>query len=307
MYVSKDKIAEVFGGFAALPKHLLRNILFATDFSSCSEAALTYAIGLSRRYDSLLNIVSVVPAEICDNAQPPDPFYFRHSAENKMANLVASELFHGIKHQELVTEGEGGVSQVLSKLMQQLEIDLVVLGTHGRGGVKELLLGSVAEEIVYSAPCPVLTAGPCASPKPIPELKLGRILYATDLLPGSAKALAYALWLAEHEHAHLTLLHILKMPADVPLEYPEAERDIAMKRLQQLLSSEASLSEESEFIVEVGAPAEHILKVAKGQGADLIVMGPHHTFHPSISVHLPWVTPHQVLCHARCPVLTVRG
>jgi hypothetical protein len=55
------------------------------------------------------------------------------------------------------------------------------------------------------------------------------------------------------------------MAADVPLEYPEAERDIAMKRLQQLLSSEASLSEESEFIVEVGAPAEHILKVAKGR------------------------------------------
>jgi nucleotide-binding universal stress UspA family protein len=71
----------------------LRNILFATDFSSCSEAALTYAIGLSRRYDSLLNIVSVVPAEICDNAQPPDPFYFRHSAENKMANLVGQGCF----------------------------------------------------------------------------------------------------------------------------------------------------------------------------------------------------------------------
>ena len=292
-------------GLLLSPSISLRNILFATDFSPRSEAALTYAIGLSRRYDSLLNIVSIVPAEICDNAQPPDPFYFRHSAENKMANLVTSELFHGIKHQELVTEGEGGVPQVLPELMQKLEIDLVVLGTHGRGGVKKVLLGSVAEEIVYSAPCPVLTAGPYTSP--IPELKLARILYATDLLPGSAKSLAYALWLTEHEHAHLTLLHILTMPADVPLEYPEAERDIAMKRLRQLLPSDADLSEEREFIVEVGAPAEHILKVAKGQGADLIVMGPHHTSHPRISAHLPWVILHQVLCHARCPVLTVQG
>jgi len=291
----------------AAPSISLHNIMFATDFSSSSEAALPYAIGLFRRYDSLLNIVSVVPAEICDKAQPPDPFHFRHSAENKMANLMRSDLFQGIKHQELVQEGEDKVPQVLSELMQKLEIDLVVLGTHGRGGVKKVLLGSVAGEIVDSAPGPVLTVGPYASSKAMPELKLARILYATDLLPGSAKALAYALWLAEHEHAHLTLLHILKMPADVPLEYPEAERDIAMKRLRQLLPSEADLSEEREFIVEVGAPAEHILKVAKGQGADLIVMGPHHTSHPRISVHLPWVTPHQVLCHARCPVLTVRG
>jgi len=294
-------------GLLLSPSLSLRNILFATDFSSCSESALTYAIGLSRRYDSLLNIVSVVPAEICDNAQPPDPFYFRHSAENKMANLVTSELFHGIRHQELVTEGEGRVSQVLSELMRKLEIDLVVLGTRGRGGVKKLLLGSVAEEIVYSAPCPVLTAGPYASPKPIPELKLARILYATDLPPGPARALAYALWLAEHEHAHLTLLNILKMPADVPLERVEAEKDIAMTRLEQLVPFEAGLSVKTEFVVEIGGPAEDILKVAEGQGADLIVMGPHHTSHPRISVHLPWVTPHQVLCHARYPVFTVRG
>ena len=290
----------------AAPSISLRNIMFATDFSSSSEAALPYAIGLCCRYNSLLNIVSVVPAEICDNAQPPDPFYFRHSAENKMANLVTSELFQGIRHQELVKEGEGEVPQVLSELMQKLEIDLVVLGTHGRGGVKKLLLGSVAEEIADSAPCPVLTVGPYASPKPIPELKLARILCATDLLPGSAKALAYAFWLTEHEHAHLTLLHVLKMPADVPLEYPEAERNSSMKRLEQLVPLEAGISGETEFIVEVGAPAEHILKVAEGKGADLIVMGPHHTSHPRASAHLPWVTPHQVLCHARCPVLTVR-
>ena len=287
------------------PSISLRNILFATDFSSCSEAALPYAIALSRRYNSLLNIVSVVPAEICDNSQPPDPFYFRHSAENKMAKLVTSELFQGIKHQELVKEGEGEVSQVLSELMRKLEIDLVVLGTHGQGGVKKLLLGSVAEEIADSALCPVLTVGPYASPKPISELKLARILYATDLLLCSAKALAYAVWLAELDHAHLTLLHVLKMPADVPLEYPEAETQIAMKRLEKLLPPRAGVSVETDFIVEVGAPAEHILKVAEGKGADLIVMGPHHTSHPRLSAHLPWVTPHQVLCHARCPVLTV--
>jgi len=280
----------------------LQNILLATDFSSCSETALSYAVGMSRRYGATVYTVNVVPEELSD-VQPPDPFYLRHSAENNMANLAKSDLFQGIKHQELVKEGF--TSEVLSKLIGRLGIDLIVLGTHGRGGIKKLVLGSVAEEVVDSAYCPVLTVGPHVSSKLGSELKLRRILYATDL-PGSARALTYALWLAEHERAHLTLLHVLKMPTDVPLGSREAKSDTAMKRLVQLHPLETTPSVETEFIVKIGAPAEHILKVAEDQGADLIVMGPHHTSYARVSAHLPWVTPHQVLCHARCPVLTVR-
>jgi nucleotide-binding universal stress UspA family protein len=131
----------VFDEFAGYPRHV-RNILFATDFSSYSEAALLYAIAVSRRYDGLLSIVSVVPAEICDNAQPPDALYFRHSAEKKMAQLVASVMFQGVKHQEFIkeNEGEGDVAQVLSELMRGLKTDLVVVGTHGRVGAKKFFL-----------------------------------------------------------------------------------------------------------------------------------------------------------------------
>jgi len=283
----------------------LQNILLATDFSACSETALSYAIGMSRRYGAMLYTLNVVPAEISSDVYPPDPFYLKHSAEKKMANLVKPDLFQGIKHHELVKEGF--ILQALSELIGRLEIDLIVLGTHGRAGIKNLVLGSVAEEVVDNAYCPVLTVGPHISSNWGPELKLRKILSATDLTSGSARALTYALWLAEHEHAHLTLLHVLKMRTDVPVGYREAMRDVAMKRLVQLLPPETTLSVETEFIVEIGATAEHILKVAEHQGADLIVMGPHRTSHAQISAHLPWVTPYQVLCHARCPVLTVRA
>lgn len=284
----------------------LRNILFATDFSSCSETALTHALGLSRRYGSTLYTVSVVPPDIADRYQSPDPFYLRHSAENKMADVAKSGLFQGIEHHELVKEEAGFVSEVLLDLIIELDIDLVVLGTHGRNRVKKLVLGSVAEAIVNRALCPVLTVGPHVSAKSVSDLKLCRVLYATDLLPGSARALAYALWLAEREHAHLTLLHVLKMRADVSLKNQDAERDMAMRRLEQLLPPETTPSVETEFIVEMGEAAERVLKVAEDQAADLIVIGPHHTSHVWLSAHLPWVTPHQVLRHARCPVLTVR-
>ena len=289
------------------PNISLRNILFATDFSSCSEAALPYAIGVSRRYHSLLNIVSVVSAEICEDAQPPDPFFFRHSAVDKMEHLVASEMLQGINHHEFVEESEGDFPLVLAELIRRHKIDLVVLGTHGRGGAKKVLLGSVSEEIVYSAPCPVLTVGPDVSTKPIAELKLRKILCSTDLMPGSARNLAYALFLTDTEHAHVSLMHTVERHGNVRPGYLEGEREGAMKRLEQLVPLGTEPSVEMELIVEVGAPAEQILKVAERQDADLIVMGPHSTVHPRVSAHFPWVTAHQVLCHAHCPVLTVRG
>ena len=282
----------------------LQNILLPTDFSSFSETALAYGVALCRRYDTTLYTVTVVPEEITDYVQPSDPFYLRHCAEKKMAHLAELELVQGIKHREWVKEGF--VSEVLADLIDKLEIDLVVLGTHGRGGIKKLVLGSVAEEIVNSATRPVLTVGPQVSPKLGGELKLRRILYATDLLHDSAKALAYAFWLARQEQGRVTLLHVVNMPADVSVENRESQKEMALKRLVQLLLPETSASVETEFIVEIGVPGEQILKVAEGQNADLIVMGPHHTLYARVSTHLPWIVPHQVLCHARCPVLTVR-
>jgi nucleotide-binding universal stress UspA family protein len=283
----------------------LRKILYATDFSSCSETALRYVLGLSRHYNATLYSVCVVSAELTYDAQPPDPLYLRHSAENKMAKLADSKLFQGIKHLELVEEGFGTVSNVLLELIDRLHIDLIVLGTHGRVGIKKVVLGSVAEEILNCAPCAVLTVGPHVPPKSMSEWKLGRILCATDLRPGSEKVFCYALWLAKKEYAHLTLLHVLKTRTAAPWEQPEQDRDFAMKQLMQLRPPETNSFLEAQCIVEFGAPGERILKVADDQGVDLIVIGPHHTFHPHVSAHLPWAMLHQVLCHARCPVLKV--
>jgi len=282
----------------------LKHILFATDFSSCSEAALLYASSLARWYASTLFTVTVVPEEITDYVQPPDPFYLRHSAENKMADLGGSTLLRGIKHRELVKEGF--VSEVIADLIERLEVDLVVVGTRGRSGIKKLVLGSVAEGIIESASCPVLTVGPLVSFKSGSDLKLRRVLCATDVLHASTRALNYAVWLAEHEHARLTLLHVLKTSTDVSLENPESQKEIALTRLKQLLSPGMTTLLQAEFMVEIGLLEEHILKVAEHQNADLILMSWRRPAFTRTSTHLPWITPHQIVCHAPCPVLTVR-
>jgi len=283
----------------------LRNILFPTDFSPCTETALAYAAELAHRFDSTLHSVTVVSEQIVDYVQPPDPFYLRHTAEKKMAIVTHLEVLQGIRHRESVKEGM--VLEVLSDLIERLAIDLVVLGTHGRGGVKQLMVGSVSEEIINSAPCPVLTLGPHAPCISGSHLKLKSILYATDLLHNPEKALTYALWLAEQDHTRLTLLHVVKPPNDPHSRDPQLEVESKRKELAQLLPSEGAASVETECIVEMGVAGDQILKVAEKQGVDLIVMGPPHTAFTRISAHLPWITPHKVICHAPCPVLTVRG
>lgn len=278
----------------------LQNILFATDFSACSETAFRYAIKLCRRYDSTLHTVHVVREELSD-VQPPDPFFLLHSAQRKMASLVRSDPFQSIKHRELLREGD--VAQVLSDLVGGLGINLLVLGTHGRGGLKKLLLGSIAEEILGCAPCPVLTVGPHILESPGTEIELQRIVYATDLQHISDKTLAFALGLAEREHARISIVHVVKPLTDAPSDYLETATEAARKQIAALLPADAGAK--ADFVVEVGMPAELIAKVAAAQKANLIVMGTHHG-SARVSAHLPWVTPHQVICQATCPVVTIR-
>jgi len=69
--------------------------------------------------------------------------------------------------------------------------------------------------------------------------------------------------ITEQEHAHLTLLHVLKVPTDASLENAESEREMAMKRLMRLLPPETVATVRAECIVEIDAPGEHVLKVAE--------------------------------------------
>ncbi len=282
----------------------VKNVLFPTGFSPNTEKALAYAVDLAQRHEATLYSVTVVPEEIVDYVQPPDPFYLLHTAEKKMALFSEHELLKGIRHQEFVKEGF--VSEVLSEVIDRLKIDLAVLSTHGRCGISRIVRGSVAEEIINTVSCPVLTIGPKVPPFASPRARLRRILFVSSLLPGSKRAFAHAEWLAEQEQAHLTLLHVIKPQRDIDQASLESQIEEAKGRLRQFISPPAAALIETDCVVVTGELAEQILKAAEGENADLIVMGPHHTSFAKAATHLPWVTPHEVICHARCPVLTVR-
>jgi len=283
----------------------INNILFPTDFSAVSEAALPYATALAAWYDAQVIVAHSVPLEPVIIPMEPMPLDLNFewvNAERKMATFAANHPMPGTRHETVLQQGE--LWDVLSSLIDRHEIDLVVLGTHGRQGLSKLVMGSAAEEIFRRARCPVLTVGPKAARDPGEFENWKTILFATDFSAGSLKALPYALSLAEENEAKLIMLHLVPL---VPIQEQQDIEHAVVERLQSMIPDDAAAWCDPDYLVDFDFPAAGIIRVAEQRNANVIVMGVHHADKPKRSSHLPWATTHEVVCNAHCPVLTVRG
>ena len=195
---------------------------------------------------------------------------------------------------------------MLQGMIEEHHIDLVVIGTHGREGLKKLVLGSVAEEVFRRAPCPVVTVGPHVAPECFEQGRLRRVLFATDLLASSLHAQTHAVSLAQLHQASLTVVHAI--PCATPWEdvgpITVADEEISAARSQALHLLPDGV--QADVVVEVGLPDQIIVEVARRQKASMIVIGLHPQTSAFVAEHLPWTTAHHVVCNAHCPVMTVR-
>jgi nucleotide-binding universal stress UspA family protein len=301
------QVAEAKTHVEATKRVSLSKILVTTDFSEVSDRALDYAIALARRYDARMYLAHVIT---------PDPFQFaepqlaqatyekvRQAAEEGVTDILISGKLRGVPHEVLMEEGN--VWPTLEKLMVEHEIALVVCGTHGRGKVQKILIGSVAEEIFRQADTAVLTVGPAVKGDGRKEVELSNILFATDFGPGAEKAAAHAFSLAQEHGAHLTLFHVIESAAAYTEESVARQKEINIARMKQLVPYGSENWCKPECRVTIGNAAEEILIAACESKADLIVMGAkaRHTF----AGHVPLTIAYQVVTKAICPVLTVRG
>ena len=302
----------------------LKNILFATDFSEASQTALLYAAAIAHHYDSQLHVAHIMsPASYIIPSPPGDLVTMesiheaaRADASERMETL-ASHL-RTVPHHTYVREGD--VWKTLADLIRTHEIDLLVVGTHGRTGLEKLVLGSKAEEILRLAPCPVLTVGPQITGKakltaiegegkegkdlaPV-EISVGQIVYATDFSPESLAAAPFATSLAQEFQSKLTLLHVIERRKDK--NHRPEPIDLALQRLEKLVPEEASRWCSPRPKVQIGSPADCILQEALDGKADLIVLGVRAASGNLVAAtHLPWATAHKVIAQAHCPVLTI--
>jgi nucleotide-binding universal stress UspA family protein len=280
----------------------VKNILYATDFSRFSVGAFPYALALARKFGSKVFAVHVIPTP----AYPHPPLegweqmtaQAKLEADEEMARLDPKWM--DIPHESVIRRGD--LWPELSAFIQKNEIDMIVVGTRGRGGMTKALMGSVAEKIFRQAPCPVLTVGPNVTVEPGSVADLRAVLYPTDFSEESLAAAPFAISLAQENQSRLYLLHVAENPVNKLVEAK------LKTRLLDLIPPEAELWCEAKARVESGNPAEQVLRLAEELALDLIVLGVKRTPRMGgLSTHLPMATASSIVSRAACPVLTVRG
>ncbi|NTW49519.1 MAG: universal stress protein [Chlorobiales bacterium] len=136
----------------------IKKILCTTDFSDASKNALRYANEFARSMDATVIILHIVePRPIATDmsvAYIPIETDLEKAAEDDLAQLVIDEKYKGVTAKRLVLIGEP--AEMILQQAKALDVDLIILGSHGRTGLTRLLMGSVAEAVVRKAPCPVL-------------------------------------------------------------------------------------------------------------------------------------------------------
>ena len=298
----------------------VRNVLFATDFSATSEAALPYATAICRRFGSTFHLLHVLSdagllmmTGGVDYVSMGTIYEDAHNEAKEKLEQVSAHL-ETIPHRSYVRHGV--VWKNLVDIIEQNNIDLVVVGTHGRTGLGKLLLGSVAESILRHTPCPVLTVGPNVSGRaklpvfqnpgaelaPL-DLEIRQILFATNFASSAAREAQEAAWLAEEFHSRLTIMHVLEEYTRLGSNPEPIEENL--QKLRKLIPRKSELQYIPEALLEFGHAPERILNAAEEREADIIILGAP-AYRDIAATHLPWSAAHHVIAQAHCPVLTIR-
>jgi len=283
----------------AQPKRALGSfakILVATDFSRTSDRALEHALSLARTYSSRIFLAHLLPVDLMMAPEPAAVFsdQMLQAARAEVDRLESSGRFFGVSHEAIIEEGS--LWPNLENLIRRLGIDLVVVGTHGKGAVQKVLIGSSAEEVFRNAQVPVLTVGPGVEREALYGVELKNILFATQFGVGAERQAAYAFALAQEQCSKITLLHVEERGDDA---------EVIARRLKGLLPSATDLHCLPLFRIEKGDPVREILRVADETCADLIVLGAKS--RKALAGNVPHTKAYQVVCGASCPVLTIKS
>lgn len=139
----------------ALPEFQLKRILVPLDFTECAQKALFYAAPFARQFGAELTLLHVVEpvSSIASEAMIFPPLESEHDAKRELEALRA-KLPHDVRCEILLRSGRPQFE--IPAIAKEFSSDLIILSTHGRTGFERLLMGSVAENVVRHAPCPVL-------------------------------------------------------------------------------------------------------------------------------------------------------
>ena len=292
---------------------MIESILCPVDRSPSSLQAFGYAIALARWQGARLNLLEVIEA-----AAPPGvrrapkndavPTETRAALERDLMQVLTARRASDLKVEIFMRKGN-----VVREIVAQAKTsraDLIVIGTHGRGGVQRLVLGSVAEKVLRLATCPVLTVRYGVSLARRRRSPFRTILCPTDFSAAANRAVAYAKRLAKEADAKLIMMSAVEWPfGDATTSRPIAQlrksiESTAREGLVRLLPRPGPDRPRAHPVVTFGKASAAIVKLARARSVDLIVMGV--SGQGATDVALLGSTTHQVIREGTWPVLTVR-
>lgn len=255
-----------------------KRILCPVDFSDFSVSAYEYALTVAEYYKAHLVVLHAIELSnypYADYVGATGDFVDLSKAlceggEAKLRRFVEKHSQHGVDPQLVVNQGNA--SDLILLFAQTHNIELIVMGTHGRRGFDRLVLGSTTDRVIRKASSPVLVVSNPAhnimTTGPGGRHRLSRILYCTDFSVNSERALRYAISAAAEYSAELTMLHVVEGSPDPTTA--EAIVAARTKQLDRLISDNQHLNVRT--AVRCGRPYEEIVDYAREVQAHLIVM-----------------------------------
>jgi nucleotide-binding universal stress UspA family protein len=293
----------------------INRILVPIDFSDASKKALVYGFILAARFKAKLIAVHIVPeSSALAYAFPIEAAVIEQAQFAEATRELKTLLSHGSVSNvetEAITK-IGQIDRELLEIVKNHAIDLVVMGTHGRGQAGRWFMGSVTERILRRVPAPVVTVSRIDDGRHLVNPRLANfkhILYAADA-PETGPALDYAMELSGRFDATLTVLHVVETldplhSAGAILSNERiADRENELRRRFEDFLSGINIRRISiETVVVAGKPYQEILDIAEDRRADLIVLNMHRK--GVIERASLGSTAERVVRVARIPVLSI--
>jgi nucleotide-binding universal stress UspA family protein len=253
----------------------IRNVMVPIDFSQPSRMALEYGIALARVVRARITLIHVIEPEPVLAATERERAKIesdrRETALRKVEELVAPEDEDDLDLRIVIRSGNA--RKEIPAAVDEQHVDMVVLGTHGRGRLGRFVLGSTTEGLLRKLPVPVITVSHVMSPRPFK-----RILFATDLSDSSHGAFIFALDMARKLRADILALHVMGAPTmaagelGMTVEPNQSALEEVRRRLRTLAKEGQVWGIAVHVSIADGVAATQIMEAAAESQADLILL-----------------------------------
>jgi nucleotide-binding universal stress UspA family protein len=283
----------------------IKKILCPVDFYPASIQAVNYAARLAASNKARVYLLHVM-APVIDDPYSYAPYmpqlvkFRRQRSADQMEKVEQRFRKAGIPSSSRLKLGN--VYDEIEREIRRSKPDLVVMGTHGRSGLKRWFFGSITEKLLRHSKVPLLVVS--TPRKKALASGFRKILVTTDLSEGATDALACALTLAEKGKAQITLLHVVDdIAADVLRDYRSALLSGVQQHLDDLVSVQTRKRYDILTRVDVGRANRIIPRRVRSDNVDLVVMSIQEKRLMDRALH--GSTAEQVICAAGCPVLLI--